>query len=43
MGQLEDNLASTQINLTAEEVDRIGETTEPKSIYPQWMVERMND
>ncbi len=43
MGQLEDNLASTQINLTTDELDRIAETTEPKSIYPQWMVERMND
>lgn len=42
MSQLEDNLASTKIKLSDQEVARISETTEPKSIYPQWMVERMS-
>jgi aryl-alcohol dehydrogenase-like predicted oxidoreductase len=41
MSQLEDNLASTEINLTEGEVAKISKTTEPQSIYPQWMVERM--
>lgn len=43
MSQLEDNLKSTDIFLTEEEMASITETTEPKSIYPQWMVELMNE
>lgn len=42
MSQLEDNLASAELNLSADELSQIAETTEPKSIYPQWMVEQMN-
>gem|GEM_PF-2013341 len=35
MSQLEDNLASTEIDLTKKEVSKISKNTEPKSIYPQ--------
>ncbi|HYW33804.1 MAG TPA: aldo/keto reductase [Balneolaceae bacterium] len=43
MSQLKDNLASAEIELSDEELNRIAETTEPTPIYPQWMVQRMHD
>ncbi|HWQ53155.1 MAG TPA: aldo/keto reductase [Bryobacteraceae bacterium] len=42
MEQLEDNLKSTGVRLTAEEVERLSKTTAPRAFYPQWMVDRQN-
>lgn len=42
MSQLEDNLGAVDLELTDEECKRIAEITEPREIYPQWMVKRMN-
>lgn len=42
MSQLEDNLKAAEIKLTAEEVERISATTAPRTLYPQWMIERQN-
>ena len=42
MSQLEDNLKATEVRLLAGEVARLGATTEPPKLYPQWMVERQN-
>jgi aryl-alcohol dehydrogenase-like predicted oxidoreductase len=42
MAQLEDNLKATDIELTAAEVERLSSTTQPPTLYPQWMVERQN-
>ncbi|HKP48279.1 MAG TPA: aldo/keto reductase [Pyrinomonadaceae bacterium] len=41
--QLEDNLRATQISLTPEEVETLSATTAPKTLYPQWMIERQNE
>lgn len=42
MSQVEDNLGAAEIELTGKEITRISEVTEPRDIYPNWMVERMN-
>jgi aryl-alcohol dehydrogenase-like predicted oxidoreductase len=42
MSQLEDNLGAVNLKLTDSELNRIAEVTEPKDIYPQWMVKRMH-
>jgi aryl-alcohol dehydrogenase-like predicted oxidoreductase len=42
MDQLADNLGATDIHLTAEQIARLSATSEPPSLYPQWMVERQN-
>ena len=42
MSQLEDNLKSANLELTAEEVEQLSRTTAPRAIYPQWMIERQN-
>lgn len=42
MSQLEDNLKSAEIELSAEEVARLSATTQPHQLYPQWMIERQN-
>jgi len=42
MAQLEDNLKAADIQLTAAEVERLSLTTQPPTLYPQWMVERQN-
>jgi aryl-alcohol dehydrogenase-like predicted oxidoreductase len=42
MSQLEDNLKSAEIELSAEEVARLSATTQPEQLYPQWMIERQN-
>jgi hypothetical protein len=42
MSQLEDNLKSAEIELSAEEVERLSATTLPQQLYPQWMIERQN-
>jgi aryl-alcohol dehydrogenase-like predicted oxidoreductase len=42
MAQLEDNLKAADVQLTAAEVERLSSTTEPPTLYPQWMVERQN-
>jgi aryl-alcohol dehydrogenase-like predicted oxidoreductase len=43
MKQLEDNLKSVEVNLTAEEVVAIDEMTTPSPIYPGWMQGMGND
>ncbi|PYS24357.1 MAG: aldo/keto reductase [Acidobacteria bacterium] len=42
MSQLDDNLKAADLELTAEEIDRLSQTTAPPSIYPKWMIERQN-
>ena len=42
MAQLEDNLKAADVRLSAEEVSRLSATTQPPTLYPQWMVERQN-
>ncbi|HSV33496.1 MAG TPA: aldo/keto reductase [Pyrinomonadaceae bacterium] len=42
MSQLEDNLKSANLELTAEEVEQLSRSTAPRAIYPQWMIERQN-
>jgi aryl-alcohol dehydrogenase-like predicted oxidoreductase len=42
MEQLEDNLASAEVELSDKEHQRLEELTEPRSIYPEWMV-RLQD
>ncbi|HEX8097745.1 MAG TPA: aldo/keto reductase, partial [Pyrinomonadaceae bacterium] len=43
MSQLEDNLKAAEIRLTPKEVARLSETTVPRTLYPQWMIERQNE
>ena len=38
--QLEDNLKAAELRLAPDEVERLSATTEPRKLYPQWMVER---
>jgi aryl-alcohol dehydrogenase-like predicted oxidoreductase len=40
--QLEDNLKAADLRLSAAEVERLSATTQPTTLYPQWMVERQN-
>jgi aryl-alcohol dehydrogenase-like predicted oxidoreductase len=40
--QLEDNLKAAEVRLSAAEVERLSATTQPVTLYPQWMVERQN-
>ena len=42
MSQLEDNLKAPEIELTAEEIEQLSNTTAPPPMYPQWMIERQN-
>ena len=39
MSQLEDNLGATEVELSADELERLSGTTEPSKLYPQWIVE----
>ena len=39
LSQLEDNLKSAALNLSAEDVARLSATTTPRPLYPQWMIE----
>jgi len=43
MSQLEDNLKSSEITLTDEEITKLSDITKPKKLYPQWMVEWQNE
>jgi len=43
MSQLKNILGVAEIELTGEEITRISEVTEPLNIYPNWMVERINE
>jgi aryl-alcohol dehydrogenase-like predicted oxidoreductase len=38
--QLADNLGAADLQLTTEELSRLGETTRPELPYPQWMIAR---
>jgi len=42
MSQLEDNLKAADLDLTADEFERLSQTTLPAQMYPQWMIERQN-
>lgn len=42
MTQLDDNLQAAELELTAEESERLSQTTTPPQIYPHWMIERQN-
>lgn len=42
MSQLEDNLGAVDLKLSTDEFNQIANVTTPESIYPQWMVKRMN-
>jgi aryl-alcohol dehydrogenase-like predicted oxidoreductase len=42
MAQLEDNLKAADIHLTAAELDRLAMTTQPPTLYPQWILDRQN-
>jgi hypothetical protein len=39
---LDDNLASVDLHLSAEELRRLTAVMAPPTIYPDWMVERQN-
>jgi aryl-alcohol dehydrogenase-like predicted oxidoreductase len=42
MTQLEDNLKAAELNLTTDEIERLSATTQPRQLYPEWMIERQN-
>lgn len=42
MSQLEDNLKSVEVKLSAEQLAKLSATTAPPELYPQWMVKRQN-
>jgi aryl-alcohol dehydrogenase-like predicted oxidoreductase len=39
MSQLDDNLNSAEVELTADEVVSISKITQPSQIYPEWMID----
>ncbi|HKJ44304.1 MAG TPA: aldo/keto reductase [Balneolales bacterium] len=39
MSQLDDNLSSAEVELTADELATISEITQPPQIYPEWMID----
>ncbi len=41
--QLDDNLAASEIELTAAELDALEKVSAPKPEYPQWMIARQNN
>ena len=43
MSQLEDNLKAVDLELTADEIETLSTTTEPRPIYPQWMLKFQNE
>jgi aryl-alcohol dehydrogenase-like predicted oxidoreductase len=42
MPQLEDNLKAVEVRLSGEEAARLAAVTQPRKLYPEWMVERQN-
>lgn len=42
MSQLEDNLKAAELELTAVELEVLSATTQPRTLYPAWMIERQN-
>ena len=42
MSQLEDNLKAADLELSPAEIEQLSQTTLPKTLYPQWMIERQN-
>jgi aryl-alcohol dehydrogenase-like predicted oxidoreductase len=43
MSQLEDNLKAIEVELSAEEIERLSSTTTPGAIYPRWMIDLQNE
>ena len=42
MTQLEDNLKAADLQLSAAELAVLSATTQPRQLYPEWMIERQN-
>ena len=42
MAQLEDNLKAAELKLTPDELEQLSATTQPRQLYPEWMIERQN-
>lgn len=42
VGQLQDNLDASELQLSSEEVEQLSQTTAPKALYPEWMIQRQN-
>ena len=42
MDQLVENLGALDVKLKKEQMDRLGKISEPRTIYPNWMIERQN-
>jgi len=42
MDQLDDDLGAAGLRLTPDQVARLAATTQPPTLYPEWMVERQN-
>jgi len=38
--QLQQNVAAAELELTPEELERLGAAAKPKPLYPQWMIDR---
>jgi aryl-alcohol dehydrogenase-like predicted oxidoreductase len=43
MTQLEDNLKAAALELSPADIEVLSATTEPRTLYPQWMIERQNE
>ena len=41
-GQLKENLGAAEITLTPDQLALLSSTTAPRTLYPQWMIERQN-
>ncbi|MDP8011375.1 MAG: aldo/keto reductase [Thermoplasmata archaeon] len=42
MEQLEENLNSLDVKLKKEQIERLNKISEPRSMYPNWMIDRQN-
>ena len=40
--QLQENLDSINVHLTREQMERLDKISAPRSMYPNWMIERQN-
>lgn len=40
--QLQENIASIDVNLTREQIERLDRISSPRSMYPNWVIERQN-
>lgn len=42
MEQLEENLESINVTLKSEQIERLDKISEPRQVYPSWMIQRQN-